>query len=279
METSNDGARVDPVSLVFKALNDPSRRLLLDRLRERDGQTLGQLCEHLPAMTRYGVMNHLRVLGDAQLVSTVTVGRSKHHYLNPVPIRMIHDRWIARFTAPLVGGLADLADLGTAVSARREQREHRQHKEQTMPVPSHRYQTFVRCSPDEAWTAIVDGDSTVRYFYGTRVESTWVPGESLRYLGSDGSVVADGEVLAVDAPHRLEMTFHPRWDPTLEEEGAAHMAWIIDESDGLTRITVEYYDLPVDSLQAADFMAGIPLIVSGLKTLLETGQPLTSAAP
>ncbi|MDH3300396.1 MAG: helix-turn-helix domain-containing protein [Acidimicrobiia bacterium] len=260
----------EAVNAVFKALNDPSRRLLLDRLRDRDGQTLGELCAHLPSMTRYGVMNHLRVLADADLVTTVAAGRSKHHYLNPVPIRLIHDRWIVNYTEPLVSGLAS---LGATVTV------HHQHKEQTMPVPSHRYQTYVRCTPNEAWTAITEGDSTVRYFYGTRVESTWVPGEPLRYLAPDGSVVADGEVIAADAPHRLEMTFHPRWDPALEREGPAHMAWIVDESDGLTRITVEYYDLAADSRQASNFMEGIPLIVAGLKTLLETGQPLASAAP
>lgn len=266
----HDHDDVDPVDSVFKALNDPSRRLLLDRLRERDGQTLGELCNHLPSMTRYGVMNHLRVLTEAHLLSTVTVGRRKHHYLNPVPIRLIHDRWISHFTEPLVTGLADLAFAAN--------REHREQKEQSVPIPSHRYQTYVRCTPEDAWTAITDGDSTVRYFYGTRVESTWVPGESLRYLAPDGSVVADGQVIAVDAPKQLEMTFHPRWDPALEEEGAAHMAWIVDEADGLTRITVEYYDLAADSRQASDFMSGIPLIVAGLKTLLETGRPLASSA-
>lgn len=82
---------------VFRALADPGRRLLMDRLFERDGQTLGELCEHLPDMTRFGVMNHLKVLEAAGLVATRKSGRHKHHYLNPVPIGRIHDRWIAKF--------------------------------------------------------------------------------------------------------------------------------------------------------------------------------------
>src|ERR671935_785379 len=85
------------MELVFKALADAGRRRLLDRLFERDGQTLLELCEALPGMTRFGVMKHLRVLEDAGLVSTRRVGREKLHYLNPVPIRLIHDRWIGKY--------------------------------------------------------------------------------------------------------------------------------------------------------------------------------------
>ena len=86
---------------VFKALADPSRRLLLDRLFEQDGQTLGELCRHLPGMTRFGVMRHLDVLEEAGLVTTRRDGREKRHFLNPVPIRLIHDRWISKFAEPV----------------------------------------------------------------------------------------------------------------------------------------------------------------------------------
>jgi DNA-binding transcriptional ArsR family regulator len=96
------------VDEVFKAVADVGRRALLDALRERDGQTVGELCETLPDMTRFGVMKHLRILEDAHLVVTERAGRSKHHYLNPVPIREIHDRWIAPYREPLVAGLLAL---------------------------------------------------------------------------------------------------------------------------------------------------------------------------
>ena len=95
------------MAAVFRALGDPNRRLLLDRLFERDGQTLGELTAHLPGMTRFGVMKHLAVIEEAGLVTTQRIGREKRHYLNPVGIRLIHDRWIskyaARFTSALVG--------------------------------------------------------------------------------------------------------------------------------------------------------------------------------
>ena len=93
---------------VFRALADPSRRHLLDALRERDGQRTSELVDTLPQMTRFGVMKHLAVLVDAGLVLTDKVGRTKLHYLNPVPIREIHDRWICNYAEPLVAGLVDL---------------------------------------------------------------------------------------------------------------------------------------------------------------------------
>ena len=92
---------------VFKALADPSRRKLLDRLFRHDGQTLGELCERV-AMTRFGVMKHLRVLEEANLVLTRRNGREKLHFLNPVPIRLIHDRWIDKYTERQVSELAAL---------------------------------------------------------------------------------------------------------------------------------------------------------------------------
>jgi DNA-binding transcriptional ArsR family regulator len=93
--------------LVFKALADPSRRLLLDRLYERDGRTLTELESQLE-MTRFGVMKHLRILEDAGLVVTRRSGREKLHYLNPVPIRLIHDRWIDKYREHRVSALAEL---------------------------------------------------------------------------------------------------------------------------------------------------------------------------
>ena len=96
---------------IFKALADEHRRALLDALRERDGRTLGELCDVLPGMTRFGVMKHLRVLEDAGLVVTERVGRSKVHHLNPVPIREIHDRWISNYSAPFVAGLVALRQV------------------------------------------------------------------------------------------------------------------------------------------------------------------------
>lgn len=93
---------------MFKALADNGRRLLLDALFARDGQTLGELCRQLPAMTRFGVMKHLGVLEQAGLVVSHRSGRVKHHYLNPVPIREIHDRWITKYAQPVAAAMLGL---------------------------------------------------------------------------------------------------------------------------------------------------------------------------
>ncbi len=107
MSDRDTGADVDDGDLVFKALADPTRRLLLDRLFARDGRTLSDL-ESAVDMTRFGVMKHLRVLEQAGLVVTRRSGREKHHFLNPVPIRLIHDRWIDKYTERQVSALAEL---------------------------------------------------------------------------------------------------------------------------------------------------------------------------
>jgi DNA-binding transcriptional ArsR family regulator/uncharacterized protein YndB with AHSA1/START domain len=246
---------------VFRALSDPSRRLLLDRLFDRDGQTLGELSRQLPGMTRFGVMRHLDVLEAADLVTTRRVGREKRHYLNPVPIRLVHDRWISKYAEPVVGAMAAL----------------KQHLEvRPMSMPQHVYSVFIRTSANALWRAITDGDETVRYYYGTRVASDWQPGSSIVYTYPDGTVAADGEVVEVDAPRRIAMTFHARWDPELEAEGPVRQAWEIEPAEnGTCRLTVT-----TDGMGARtekDFIGGIPFIVSGLKTLLETGQPLAAA--
>ncbi|HLZ09916.1 MAG TPA: metalloregulator ArsR/SmtB family transcription factor, partial [Chloroflexota bacterium] len=103
---------------VFKAIADPVRRTLLDRLFRHNGLTLSDLCDGL-TMTRFGVMKHLRILEAAGLVATRKVGRKKRHYLNPVPIRLIHDRWVSKYTGPMAAALIELKSVleGSAVGA------------------------------------------------------------------------------------------------------------------------------------------------------------------
>ena len=257
----------DSTAPAFRALADPSRRLLLDRLFERDGQSLGELTVHLPDMTRFGVMRHLGVLESAGLISTRKVGREKRHYLNPVPIRRIHDRWISKYAAPVVG---TMSAIKTHLEA------------PPMAVPpdeiEHVYSIYINAEPDRVWRAITDGDETVQYYYGTRVNSDWQVGSRISYDNPDGTVAADGEVISIEAPKRLEMTFLARWDPEAEAAGPIRHIWELDAVDGATKLTVTNRGLKRGSQQAEEFGSGIVYIVSGLKTFVEGGRTAVPAS-
>ena len=137
---------------VFRALADPSRRTLLDRLFERDGQTLGELETALPGMTRFGVMKHLKVLETARLVTSRKVGRERHHYLNPVPIRRIHDRWLDRYRIRAADLLDDLrVSLETDPMT-----DTRPGGRQPARPPQHVFTTFIRATPEKIWQALTD---------------------------------------------------------------------------------------------------------------------------
>jgi uncharacterized protein YndB with AHSA1/START domain/DNA-binding transcriptional ArsR family regulator len=251
----------EPMAPIFRALADPGRRVLLDQLFERDGQTLGELCGYLPDMTRFGVMKHLGVLEEAGLVSTVKVGREKRHFLNPVPIRLVHDRWIGKFAEPVVG----------AMSAFKLQLES------PMNTIDHVYSVYIKAPPDRVWRAITDGDDTARYYYGTRVASEWTVGSPLTYAYPDGSTAADGKILEIDQGRRVVMSFHPRWDPGIDAEGPVRMTWEVEGTeDGGSKLTVTSALKP-GSKTAEEFSGGVVYIVSGLKTFIETGQALSVA--
>jgi DNA-binding transcriptional ArsR family regulator len=255
-----------PMEPVFRALADPHRRTLLDRLFEEDGLTLGVLATCLPDMTRFGVMKHLDVLEAAGLVTTVRDGRRKLHYLNPVPIRLVHDRWISKYAEPVVGSMAALK---------------RQLEETPMPdaSPKHVYSTMIRTTPEALWEAIIDGTKTARYYFGTafQPDNGLTPGSGYRYLYPDGSVAADGEILAVDPLQQLKLTFQARWDPALVEEGPVTQSWEIERAeDGVCKLTVITEGLVPGSQTESEFTGGIVYIVSGLKTYLETGEGLAA---
>jgi DNA-binding transcriptional ArsR family regulator/uncharacterized protein YndB with AHSA1/START domain len=254
---------MDEMAAIFRALGDPSRRLLLDRLFDRDGQTLGELCTWLPEMTRFGVMRHLDVLEAAGLIETRKVGREKHHYLNPVPIRLIGDRWIGKFAEPVVGRMAAIKhDLEAPA----------------MLAPDHVYSVLIRATPDRIWRAITDGVETERYYYNTRVDSDWSKGGRVVYAYADGTVAADGEVVDIDPGRFVTMTFHARWSPEIEAEGPVRMTWQIDPAGPeVSKLTVTTSGMREGGVVQGEFVGGIVYIMSGLKTYLETGQPMAAA--
>jgi uncharacterized protein YndB with AHSA1/START domain len=239
---------------VFRALADPTRRSLLDELFREDGQTLTALEQRIE-MTRFGVMKHLRVLEEAGLVVTRRQGREKLHFLNAVPIRLIHDRWVSKYAEPWAAALSDI--------------KHRL-EDRTMEKV---FEIYIRTTPERLWEAITDPDLRAKYTFGLRVESDWTEGSSYRGQSPD-SLILDGENREVDPPRRLVQSFNARWSPEVEAVGTSRVTWEIEPVGDSCRLLVIHDQLPEDAHD--EVYGGWPMILSGLKTLLETGETLTT---
>src|SRR5467141_3693715 len=145
---------------VFRAVADPTRRRLLDELFKEDGQTLSALEGRLP-MTRFGVMKHLRLLEKAGLVVTRRRGREKLHFLNPVPIRLVHDRWVSKYAAPWAATLSEL--------------KHRLGNKTMEKV----FEIYIKTTPERLWQAITDTEMIRKYNFGAVFKSDWTQGSRL----------------------------------------------------------------------------------------------------
>jgi uncharacterized protein YndB with AHSA1/START domain/DNA-binding transcriptional ArsR family regulator len=253
-------AEMEPV---FKALADPSRRRLLDRLFERDGQTLSELAGSLPSMTRFGAMKHLRLLEEAGLVTSRKVGREKLHYLNAVPIRLIHDRWIGKYRKSRAAALVDLKLQMEDEMATMDSR------------PAQVYTVFIRAPREKVWDAITKPEFTHQYFYGSEPSSSWKPGAPLVWTEHEtGRMLVEGDVIECDRPRRLVHTWNVRYDESLAAEAASRVTWELEETDGVTKLTAIHDEFQQGSKVYDNVAGGWPFVLSGLKTLVETGAPL-----
>src|ERR1043165_5808529 len=177
---------------VFKALADPTRRSLLDELFREDGQTLTALEERFP-MTRFGIAKHLKLLEDAGLVVTRRRGREKLHFLNPVPIRLIHDRWVSKYAEPWAAALSDLKSR--------------------LESPMEKvFEIYIRTTPERLWEAITDSQIRSKYQFGMTLNSDWTPGSrfEMNHAGAPGPL-GEGVILEVDPPRRLVQSMVALW--------------------------------------------------------------------
>lgn len=246
---------------IFKALADEHRRALLDMLFERDGQTLAELCAPLlPQMTRFGVMKHLQILEDAGLITTQKVGREKHHYLNPVPIQMVYDRWVSKYAQPWSQTLAGLKYTleGGNMQAK----------------PAHVMHIFIRTTPEKLWHALTDGEVSRQYYFNTRVTSTWELGAPYHYLQADGAPMIEGEVLEIHPPNRLVTTFRPLWGDAEAAQHTTRVVFEIEQMGDACKLTLTHHDLNSAIPLHEGLIEGWANIFSNLKSLLETGEPL-----
>ncbi|MFZ5962896.1 ArsR/SmtB family transcription factor [Thalassococcus sp. BH17M4-6] len=237
---------------IFKALNDPARRALLDSLRQSDGQTLTDLSEQLE-MTRFGVMKHLKVLEDAQLIVTRKAGRFKHHYLNALPLQEVMDRWIHPFLQPQAQALSRLkATL----------------EGQTMTKPDFMMATFINCSHDALWEALTKGDLIAQYHFAceTVTGDMQKNGDTVAYLFPHGAPMLSNRVISITPKTRIEMAFLPSWGG---DETPSRCVYLLEPTSTGMKLTVEHFDLPAAQTGVAE---GWARFASGLKTWLETGQ-------
>jgi uncharacterized protein YndB with AHSA1/START domain len=238
---------------VFRALADPTRRSLLDELFREDGQTLSALEQRLP-MTRFGVMKHLKLLEEAGLVVTKRRGREKLHFLNPVPIRLVHDRWVSKYAEPWAAGLSGL----------------KTRLEETMEKV---FEIYIKTTPERLWEAITDPELRSKYTFGARITSDWTPGG--RYeMSHPGGLLGEGENLEVDPPRRLVQSMRALWSDDVKSEGTSRITWEIEPVGDSCRLTVTHDQLREGANE--ELYGGWPMILSGLKTLLETGELLTT---
>jgi uncharacterized protein YndB with AHSA1/START domain len=246
---------------VFRALADPTRRALLDELFREDGQSLRALQGRFE-MTRFGVMKHLRLLEEAGLVVTRRRGREKLHFLNPVPIRVIHDRWVSKYAEPWVSALTGLKN------------ELESPNELEAPMEKV-YEIYIKTTPERLWQAITDPEIRAKYNFGARQTSDWTPGS--RYeMGVPGGELQLGEGvnLEVDPPRRLVQSFVALWSDEAKAEGTSRVTWEIEPVGDSCRLTLTHDQLREGANE--ELYGGWPMILSGLKTWLETGELLTT---
>jgi uncharacterized protein YndB with AHSA1/START domain len=240
---------------VFRALADPTRRALLDELFRQDGQTLGALEERFE-MTRFGVMKHLKQLEEAGLVVTRRNGREKLHFLNPVPIRLVHDRWVSKYAEPWAAALSDM----------------KTRLETTMEKV---FEIYIRTTPERLWEAITDPEIRSKYNFGVSVNSDWKPGSRIEttHARADGPL-GEGEVIEADRPRRLVHTMVALWGDEVRSEGSSRVTWEIEPVGDSCRLTLTHDQLREGASE--ELYGGWPMILSGLKTWLETGELLTT---
>jgi len=243
------------VDEVFKALADPTRRSLLDELFRHDGQTLSALEERF-SMTRFGVMKHLKVLEDAGLVVTKKRGREKLHFLNPVPIRLVHDRWVSKYAEPWAAGLIGL----------KEELERSMEKV---------FEIYIRTTPERLWDAITDSEIRSKYQFGNHITSDWTVGSTFE-MGNPRAPfpLGEGVNVEVDPPRKLVQTMVALWSDDVKAEGTSRITWEIEPVGDSCCLTVTHDQMREGA--NPEIYGGWPMILSGLKTWIETGEVLTT---
>lgn len=251
---------------VFKALADPSRRLLLDLLYASDGRTLSDLCAPLD-MSRFGVMKHLHILEEAGLIATRKAGREKLHYLNAVPIRQMYERWVSKYAEPWAVEL-------TSLQNELERASNMNNK------PRHVNRIAIKANPEQVWQALTDPAKMSKYWFNSAIRTTWEINSPFELWNGDEKK-AEGVILEIDPPNKLVMSWRFVSFPGTENDAPSRITWEIgahDELQGVTLVTLVHDEFEQAVNTANILENGLPVVLSGMKTFLETGETLVSPA-
>ena len=208
-------------------------------------------------MTRFGVMKHLKILEEAGLIVTKRHGREKHHFLNAVPIRLVHDRWVSKYAEPWAASLSELKNAIEETSMEKV------------------FEIYIKTTPERLWEAITSSEMRQKYNFGVGVSSDWLAGS--HYEASHPKapgLLIEGENLVVDPPRKLVQSFTALWSDDVSREGTSRVSWEIEQVRDSCRLTVTHDQLSEHA--NSELYGGWPMILSGLKTLLETGGTLTT---
>jgi uncharacterized protein YndB with AHSA1/START domain len=246
-------------------LANETRRELLDRIHENPGMTLHDISSDRPT-SRQAIMRHLATLESANLVITERVGREKRHYANPIPLQYAYDRWVDKYASSFARDL-------TRLKYRLEEAAMSGNA-----VPKYVMQLYIASTPEALWEALTSGDVTEQYYFGTRFESDLKMGAPYAYKHG-GGILIDGEIIEAIPPEKLVMTFRPLFnggDPA--DLNTSRTTFTIKQEGPQCRLTLVHDELTdVDTVEG--YADGWARILSGLKTVLETGSPMPTPQP
>jgi uncharacterized protein YndB with AHSA1/START domain len=204
-------------------------------------------------------MKHLKQLEDAGLVVSRRRGREKLHFLNPVPIRLVHDRWVSKFAEPWTAALSDL----------------KHSLENSMEKV---FEIYIRTTPERLWQAITDSEIRRKFQFGLTIESDWTPGSRFEMRQTKNpdypALLGEGINLEIDPPRRLVQSMTALWSDDVKRAGTSRITWEIQPVGDSCCLTVTHDELTEDAHE--ELYGGWPMILSGLKTWLETGEVLTT---
>ena len=247
---------------VFNALAAPSRRKILDIVKNNPGINVNQLTEHFD-FSRYAVMKHLKILKEAELIVAKRSTRYKVLYINAMPIQTIYDRWISKYSALWAENLSQL-----------KYQLEKENNIMTQPELKHVFVTYIKTTKEKLWDALTNPEMTSKYYYGSRIRSELIPGSSVEFVVTDGkgneSVPVLGVIEEVITYERLSYSFE---FPAFGDK-PSRVTYSIEETEMGLKLTLLHDQFESETTTYKEVIDGWPFILSGLKTVIETGNPL-----